>query len=371
MTTLYRYVLGHLQKGGLGLLFALTLFLFGCKEDGTQEMASSGPKGFIEKWLGPKEDACDGVDVSQSKVEVHFTRLEEEIMSLKSPEAAHAFLQKYPTLATQFFAVNQYPKREILENSLSKLAQDTAIHTIYKETKAAYGDIADLEKQFSDAFSHIKHYYPNFVVPKIYTIITGLAIETFVSDSVIVLSLDYFLGNDAKYKPKEPSGLPFPDYILRRYKREFIVPTCLLYVSNKYNKVDMLENTLLAEMIYYGKAYEFVKTMMPCTPDSLIIGYTGEQLKDTEGHEGLIWGFFLEQKVLYETSHFIKTKYTGERPYTAEIGPRCPGKIGTWLGWRIIQEYRATHPQVSFPTLMETKSSKTLFLDSKYKPKKK
>jgi hypothetical protein len=292
-------------------------------------------------------------------------------MGLKTQGEAHAFLAKYPALAKDFFVEDHYPKKEILEINLSKLAQDTAIRTIYNQTKASYGDISDLEQQFSEAFSHIKHYYPDFKVPKVYTIITGLAVETYVSDSLIVLSLDYFLGKRAKYKPRDPSGLVFPDYILRRYNREFIVPACLLYISNKYNKVDMLENTLLAEMVYYGKAYQFVKTMAPCTQDSLIIGYTGQQLKDTEEHEGMIWGFFVDQKVLYETSHFIKTKYTGERPYTAEIGPKCPGKIGTWLGWRIIQEYQLNNPKVAFPVLMKTKSAKTIFLDSKYKPKKK
>lgn len=365
--TLFR----HLQKGGLGLLFALALFISGCTDESKQERGNPESKGIIEKWFSNETDDCNGVDVSVTRTEVHITRLEEELMALKSPEMAQAFLIKYPTLAKHFFAVDQYPKREILETNLSRLAQDTAINRIYGETKAAYGDISDLEKQFTDAFAHIKHYYPDFVAPKVYTIITGLAIETYVSDSIIVLSLDYFLGGKASYKPKDPSGLPFPDYILKRYKREFIVPACLLYISNKYNKVDVLENTLLAEMVYYGKAYEFVKTMMPCAQDSLIIGYTGQQLKDTEEHEGLIWAFFMDKKLLYETSHFIKTKYTGERPYTAEIGPKCPGKIATWLGWRIVQEYRTNHPDVAFPTLMQTKMAKTIFLDSKYKPKKK
>ncbi len=361
----------HLQKGGFGLLFALALCISACQPKSEKDQTNASSGNVLSNWLGSKEKDCPDIDVSKSRVEVKIQRLEDELMGLKSREDAQAFLAKYPSLAKNFFAVGQYPQREILETNLSKLAQDTAIGSIYAQTKATYTSVAELEQQFSEAFSHIKHYYPAFKVPKVYTIITGLAIETFVSDSMIVLSLDYFLGEKAKYKPRDPSGMLFPDYILRRYQREYIVPACLLYISNKYNKVDMLENTLLAEMVYYGKAYQFVKTMAPCTEDSLIIGYTEQQIQDADAHEGMIWSFFIDRKLMYETSHFIKTKYTGERPYTAEIGPKCPGKIGTWLGWRIIQAYQANNPAVTFPVLMDTKSAKTIFLDSKYKPKKK
>lgn len=363
--------LEKIQKGGFGLLFALALCFTSCKKESSDKHEGTTKPNVIDKWLGNDKEECDDIDVSASAVQVKITRVENELMSIRTPEQAHAFLIKYPDLAKQFFAVDHYPSKEVLEVNLSKLAQDTAINNIYKQTKEAYGSIADLEAQFSAAFSHIKHYYPKFKVPKVYSIITGLGVETYVSDSLIVLSLDYFLGEKAKYKPRDPSGLLFPEYILKRYRREYIVPTCMLYISNKYNKVDMLENTLLADMIYYGKAYQFVRTMMPCVPDSLIVGYTGQQLKDTEDHEGLIWSFFVDKKLLYETSHFIKNKYTGERPYTAEIGPKCPGKIGTWLGWQIVQDYQKAKPDVTFQALMESKSAKTLFLDSKYKPAKK
>lgn len=344
-----------LQKGGFGLLFALAcLSLAACKE-----------------WADTfAKDDCQAVDVSKTKVTVPIVRLEDELIQLKSKEEAQAFLAKYPALAKQFFLEDKYPPGILAEN-LAHLAQDTAIRTIYDQTKQVYPHVSDLQQQFEDAFAHIKHYYPDFKTPKVYTTITGLGIETFVSDSIIVLSLDYFLGEKAKYKPRDPSGQPFPEYLLKRYQKEYIVPACMLYISNKYNKVDMLDNTLLAEMVYYGKAYHFAKKMLPCTPDTLIIGYSGIQLKDAKAHEQVIWSFFIEHKVLYETSHFIKTKYTGERPYTAEIGPKCPGKIGTWLGWLIVDAYAQHNPQITFQQLMEIKDSKKLFLESKYKPNEK
>jgi gliding motility-associated lipoprotein GldB len=358
------------QKGGFGLLFVFALLVLGCEEKSKNAFDSEKKAPSIFGQLFDKEDDCEDVDVSKSRIEVKIERLEDELMSIKSPEQADAFLTKYPQLAKQFFALEHYPSRGHLTSNLSKLAQDTAIQSLHEQTKVVYANISDLETQFADAFSHIKLYYPDFKAPKVYTIITGLGIETYVSDSIIVLSLDYFLGENAKYKPRDHTGMPFPDYLMKRYHREYIVPSCMLYISNKYNKVDMLENTLLAEMVYYGKAYQFVKTMMPCTNDSLIIGYTGIQLSNSKSHEETIWAFFVDKKLLYETSHFVKTKYTGERPYTADIGPKCPGKIGTWLGWQIIRRYQTNHPDITFQKLMASTSAKSLFLESKYKPEK-
>jgi len=355
-----------LQKGGYGLLFALAIVLSSCEK--TSEIGS-----FIGKkasFIFSSTPDCIDIDVSKSVVKVEIVRLEDELMKLKSEEEARLFLSRYPRLSKDFFLEDKFPKG-MVENNIFRLANDTAIGTLYRQTKEQYGDISDLEAQFVDAFAHIKHYYPNFKAPKVYSAITGLGIETFISDSLIVLSLDFFLGPKAKYKPRDlGSGQPFPEYLLRRYQKPFIVPACLLYISNKYNKVDILDNTLLGEMIYYGKAYHFVKKMMPCVEDSLIIGYTTTQFTETRKHEPTIWGFFVEHKLLYETSHFIKTKYTGERPYTAEIGPKCPGKIGTWLGWRIVDEYAKNKSEMSFQQLMEVKDSKKMFLESKYKPRK-
>ncbi|MBC7388082.1 MAG: gliding motility protein [Opitutaceae bacterium] len=352
-----------LTKGGFGLLFVFaTSFLYsGCDQKKDRINSETTFFNFSSK------DDCDEVDVSKTKQDIKITRLEDQIIGFKTQADVEGFFKSYPSIAGNFLMVDKYPKGVVSKN-LFLLSQDTAIKAMYSQVKEKYGDIKDLEQQFSEAFAHVLYYYPDFKIPKIYTIISGLGIETFVSDSIIVLSLDYFIGPKAKYKPRDPNGQIFPDYILRRYQKPYIVPACMLYISNKYNKVDMLDNTLLAEMVYYGKAYKFVKTMMPCIDDTLIIGYTGEQMKNTRSHETVIWGHLIERKAIYETSHFIKTKYTGERPYTAEIGPKCPGKIGTWLGWRIVDKYMLSHPDSSFQNIMKATNSKKLFIESKYKP---
>ena len=56
---------------------------------------------------------------------------------------------------------------------------------------------------------------------------------------------------------------------------------------------------------------------------------------------------------MYESSHFIKNKYVNERPNVTEIGNECPGRIGQWLGWKIVNAYMKNNPEVTLQELMK------------------
>ena len=73
---------------------------------------------------------------------------------------------------------------------------------------------------------------------------------------------------------------------------------------------------------------------------------------------------------LYETNDRVKEKYLGDRPKVIEIGEDCPGRIGQWLGWRIVSRYRTENPSISLIDLMENANARDIFEKSKYKGQK-
>ena len=85
-------------------------------------------------------------------------------------------------------------------------------------------------------------------------------------------------------------------------------------MSSGLNKTEIEDKSMLAEMIYYGKAYYFTSQVLPHTQDSLLIGYSAEELQNINQNEDVIWAHFVEKQLLYETSHFTKKKYMDERP---------------------------------------------------------
>jgi gliding motility-associated lipoprotein GldB len=305
----------------------------------------------------------DRPDISDIKIDLEVKRLEQTMFALSDKESVKEFLDDHPALSQHFFQIDQYPHDSILVNSLFKLINDPYIDTLYNETQEAFGDLTEIEDQFTQAFRFLKFYYPEFKVPEIQTIITGFGRDLFVSDSIIIIGLDFYIGKNASYRP-----LDLPQYILSRYEKEYIVPSCILLMSRKYNYQDPKDNTMLADMIYYGKSYYFADQILPDTPDSVLIGYSAEELSDVYENQEVIWAHFIENQLLYEKSHFIKKKYIDERPKTLEIGNKAPGRIGVWLGWEIVRRFMEENDQLKLPQLMEIDDAQRIFTQSKYKP---
>jgi hypothetical protein len=127
---------------------------------------------------------------------------------------------------------------------------------------------------------------------------------------------------------------------------------------------------VLADMIAYGKSFYFAKRMLPCTPDSTFIWYTPEEIEGSRKNQDLIWARLIEDQVLFATSHTVKQKYLGDRPKTIEVGEKCPGRIGQWVGWQIVNSYAQRHEKASLKQIMEFGNAQTMFRESGYKPRK-
>ncbi len=316
--------------------------------------------------LGCQKETCQMTDeVAQIPVDLQLERLEEQFFKITTDAEMKAFLQQHPKFANSFLQQAQYPSQEVLLQNLLQLATDTSIKKLVREAETTFGDFSEQKESLENAFKHVKYYYPDFYVPKVQTYISGLSRDLYVSDSLVVLGLDFFIGKSASYRPQAPQ------YILNRYEKELMVPATLLLVSNKFNKTDLVNNVMLEEMIDYGKSYYFVERMMPCTPDSLIIGYSSQEMTDVRFNEAKIWAHFLEKGLIYEQSQFIIRKYIGERPNVPEIGAKCPGRIGTWVGWQLVRKYMEAHPDVTLPQLMAEKNARKILEGAKYKPQKK
>ncbi len=154
---------------------------------------------------------------------------------------------------------------------------------------------------------------------------------------------------------------------MRRYQKEYIVPAIVFAISDHYNATNRTDQTMLADMVYYGKGYVFTKTMLPAVSDSLIIGYSDRQLTETFNAQDIIWAHFIDNQLIYQTNPAIKARYLNERPFTAEIGQRCPGAIGRWLGWRIVGRYHDEHDNVGIADLMRNTDARQIFEQSGYK----
>jgi hypothetical protein len=296
---------------------------------------------------------------SDINLNVEIDRFDQKLMAVKSKTELATLFAENPTYTKSLYRA--MPDDTALISHVYYLVSHPDTRKFHAETVKNFGDLANMKTEFKGAFQHIKSMYPTFKVPKIMTTFTGLENDMFVSDSLIIISLEAFNGPKATYRPDQPN------YLLRRYTPTHIVPMAVRYLSNTYNKTDQGDQTFLGDMVYFGKSLEFTKQMLPATADSLILGYTQKELDDTWAAQDLIWAHTIEKTLLYNKNNFIKEKYLGERPNIPEIGPSCPGRIGQWLGWRIVKRYMNENPKITFQDVMAKPNSEEILKMSGYR----
>jgi hypothetical protein len=309
------------------------------------------------------EEKC--VIAPEVKIELNFSSLEDSIPTIRTKQELVDFFSHHVALRDVFFGRRNFPNDSIFINHYFKKFTNPALDTVLMDVKKVFNDGRSLKEEFRVAFSNMKYYYPELQIPRVETVITGLESDLFVSDTLVIVGLDYFLGKNGKYKPN------MHEYILRRYEKNFIVPSALLLygIDSKFNHVNLSDRTVLAEMIAYGKAYYFAKHMLPCSPDSVFIGYSSKEIEGAKVNQDMIWKRLVDDEALFSTSQQMKQRFISERPKTYEVGNECPGRIGTWVGWQIVNEYMKQNTSIPLPELMKITDAQKIFKESKYSVK--
>ncbi len=247
-------------------------------------------------------------DISDLKVNVEIERVDKKIFDGQSREEILTYLKENPDLLLKGFRVNDI---RVLDE-LVKRATDPYIDTVQKQVDETY-DFDLLRQQLNDVFSYTKFYYPDFYVPKVYTIVAGFEMDVVPSDSMFLVGLDYFLGEKSYYRPPIEA---VPNYIWQRYNPDAIQTHIARELSGRYNLSNPSDNSMINEMIWWGKTYYFIEKVVPKAADSLVIGYSNQEIQDCETYQTDVWGHFVKNELFYATSQIEKRKYLEARPHT-------------------------------------------------------
>ncbi|GAB5522661.1 MAG: hypothetical protein Roseis2KO_05330 [Roseivirga sp.] len=309
-----------------------------------------------------KEEGCDSYpDISNVSLSLDFEDLTTEIHDLKTEEELAVFLAANPVVRDDFFQAASYKSEGEMLTETLKILKNPYVDTLYQEVRSVF-DVEQLRVELEDAFSRIKYFYPDFEAPKVRTVYSGFGNDITYSDSLLVIGLDYYLGEEASFRPDEH------EYVKVRLTPKHLVPHLIQFTSNRFNDTNIDDRTILDEMVFYGKALHFVKKMLPCTPDSLVIGYSGDQILNTEVSEQYLWAYFVDNALLYDKRPLNIAKFIEERPGVPEIDKLCPGRIGQWLGWQILERYEI-ETNTEFTELMTKTDAREVLMQSKYRPR--
>jgi hypothetical protein len=253
------------------------------------------------------------------------------------------------------------------QRQLWSYLNDPLIKEIYELTMKKYPDLNDLTAQFREAFSYYSTYFPEEKIPHIYTYVSGLDYEMPIKlmDSILVIALDMYLGANYKYY----NELGIPQYVSSRFQKEYILPNCFSEISYLHSSNPKTCVTVLDHMIYEGRRIYFTEMMLPNLHDTLLIGYSGAGLNWAKQNEGNVWGYFLDNEILYSKESKAVVKLIQEAPFTSYFSKESPGRMGIWIGWQIVRKYMNGN-DVELGDFMQEENYKMVLEKSRYKPKK-
>ncbi len=304
-------------------------------------------------------------------IKLEVNALEEAFAKAKNVQSIDSILLANPDVLEIYFKTKK-SQSAALANSLFQIYQNKEFQQFYQQSRSSefFGDNT-WKKQLEKAFQQLAELYPNWKAPKIKTVFTGFggagqfpSQHLVVTDSLIVVGLDYFMGKKGMFLPPEVF-----DYQMKRLEPNGLVGQILLLYGDVFNKHQGTNRTLLNDMIWYGKNYYFAKQLAPEVPDSTLFGYSADEIAGAQKFQNLIWEHFIANALFYKKDEFLKTKYVGERPKTPEIGPACPGAIGRWLGYIIVKEYGVKYPDKKLSEIMQIADADLLLRDSGYRGK--
>ncbi|MXV17601.1 gliding motility lipoprotein GldB [Hufsiella ginkgonis] len=238
-----------------------------------------------------------------------------------------------------------------------------------EEVARIYPDLSSREAELTDAFKHIRYYYPAQKIPRLISFFSGFYTQTVVGNDYLGIGLDMFLGANSKFYPALRQSIPA--YMSRRYTPENITPR----VMETFIREDLFperteDQTLLARMVYNGKILYLMDAVMPDVQDSLKISYTASQVNWAKENESNIWAYFIDSELLYESDYMKIQKYLTDAPFTPGIGEHNESapKLAVWTGWQIIKKYMEKNPGVTIQELMKDPDYQSIMRRSKYKP---
>ena len=246
---------------------------------------------------------------------------------------------------------------------LKNYFSDSTLMSIYKDEQEKFADLTEINEELSNGLHIFLQQFPQIKPPKVYMHVSGFNRNVIVTDDILSLSADKYLGSDYPVYQNF-----FDDYKRQLMNPDRIVPDYLLgfMMANLPFKGD--EDVLLDRMLYEGKLRYMLSQLLPNRQEWEYTGYEKEQYEWCSQHESLIWKTILENHHLFTADYLTTNLYLKESPHTAPLPVESPGRVGIWLGYQIISAYMKQNPKTGWQKLMEFTDYKDLLKQSKYKP---
>ncbi|MDR1006642.1 MAG: hypothetical protein LBL74_07240 [Bacteroidales bacterium] len=347
-----------MYKRGLTAAIALLMLLVGCKKE----------EKFVDKTTG-------------KPLNIKIIRFDEALFGQKHTNQTLYFdtlIKDYSDLMD-----TNIPKKN-LYMLLSNTVADTIMQQGWKAVNKMYPSFDWLEKKLNTGFAELQKNYPQTHLPKIYSMIsgpidyqTGYERRVYADANCIIIAADWYAMTILKDKPFYNQ---IPKYLCKVLDSAYIAADVIKAYLKQVTTINMPlasmsgDADLLSLMIESGKFNYAAQKLLGCTEQE-VLRYTDKELQWCQKNEANIWGYFIQNKLLFEKEPI---KYRGllfDAPSSRGM-QGSPARVAEYIGYRIVCEY-AKQNKISIQDLFSLtkaedigKEANRILNESGFKPKK-
>lgn len=322
--------------------------------------------------LSCNSDPLD-VDISNIKVELEFHRMERELFSLETADMSSLnvdLLAKYGEfyeLYLQEIVGIGSPYDPMVALNLKRFTTDLDMKDVAREIEKTFSDLSALEAELNKSFRYYKYYFPEHSLPKIVTYHSGFNYGAYCTDSVLGIGLEMYLGRNNQLVQALPNQV-FPAYIKQKMDPEYLLADAMIGWLNTHHFGDSDNLTFLETIVEMGKNLYVLSAVLPQVPDHVKIHYEKEQWDWCLDNETNIWREIVEQELLFSKDQNKIMKFVTPGPFTTGLPHESPSRVGTWLGWRMVNTYMAEKSGITISQLLAEKDAAKIL--KYYKPER-
>ncbi len=325
-------------------------------------------------------------DTKGIKIDFVSHRFEQDLFSLDTNQLGVGLMklkEKYPRFLDYFLDTlmaydihgNYSDTVDGVKNGLKPFLSFKDYRDLQDSIAAHYANLRSVDGELSTAFKLLKMYLPERKVPEVYYLNLGLSRwPSFPVDSnTQCVALDMFLGDNFPHY----AAVGAPRYLAPHRRENYIPVSVLSSMYRGWYPWSPQEKSLLELMMDKGREQYFLHMLLPEKHDSVLFGFSKDNIAWCEANEGLIYNFFVQNKLLYSKVAMDVMSYVTDGPFARGLEPVSnpvkvtPGAVGTWLGYKIVASYMENNPKETLSSLLNKQLTQEQFLAAaRYKPKK-
>ncbi|MDD4636577.1 MAG: hypothetical protein PHV66_03085 [Bacteroidales bacterium] len=248
-----------------------------------------------------------------------------------------------------------------LVSQLNDFFYNPEIQVLYADVEEQYDSTGEIRAGLQDAFYRLSKYYPEVKRPLFYTHLSGLNQSVVVSNDLISVSLDKYLGSDYKLYDNTVYS-----YERAHMKRGNIVRDYLAGWYYSQFPFNGIQDRVLDNMIYQGKLCFLYSLLFPHADNRTIMDYSEKEMDLAVKNEKKIWAALIADNKLYDTDQLYSSRLINEAPFTLFGVGNVPGRVGCWIGLKIVKSYVKQHPNMHLKDLLLESNYHRILEESKY-----